>query len=197
MTRGVFQPFTGRKKPGKKNPSESSIISCTRKHSARPLLRHASCSTCFDLDFKFVPLTHTNANTPSPGLAAKHWISSLDLTWNFNCKSCNFLKSAFDTLIASWDLPGARRDMPYKIAIIDRDDPGAIDMPASMKSQGFETARSLMGCFTVQPDGAGEDDYEEEFEVEIYTPPGGERPSFMPLLFMMLMPDYSSHYLPK
>ncbi len=71
--------------------------------------------------------------------------------------------------------------MPYKIAIIDRNDPGAIDMPASMKSQGFETARSLMAVLRCSPDGAGEDDYEEEFEVEIYTPPGGEIPSFMPL----------------
>ena len=185
MTRGVFQPFTRRKKPGKKNTSGSASSLALANNP-----RQASCSTCFNLDFKYVPLTHTNANTPSPGLAAKHWISSLDLTRNFNCRSCYFLKSAFDTLIASWDLPGARRDMPYKIAIVDRDDPGAIDMPAPMKGHGFETARSLMSVLRCSPDGASEDDYEEEFEVEIYTHPGGERPSSMPILFTMLIPDY-------
>ncbi|KAF9475453.1 HET-domain-containing protein [Pholiota conissans] len=156
------------------------IDRASEEEKSRPL-RHrrpqTKCSTCFDLNLRYIPKPHNDPDVCSYGQVARHWILSTDLAKDPSCASCRFLKSAFDTLINSGGVteipPG--KHVSYMIAILDRNDDDVEDDYAKKRmrdaARNKESSKSLkveMRC-TVEDDG-----FREEFEVEIYSPPGVE-----------------------
>lgn len=142
---------------------------------AAPPPKLTNCSTCFDLDMRYIPQPHKNPNASTYAGTTRHWIQSTSLAEDPACKSCSFLKSAFDTLVNSGDLVGTPpRGMTYSIAILDRDDDDSADAAAQKKrreaagrSGASRSLKVIMRCNFASGDN-------EEFNVEIYTPPGGE-----------------------
>lgn len=144
----------------------------------------ANCNTCFDIDLRFVPQPHKDQNICSVGQVARHWIKSSDLGKNqTSCRSCRFLKSAFDILLNEGeviDIPHGS-EIDYSIAILDRNDSNSADEQQKRKRReaalAYETSNSLlieMRCSAVNRSrGAKDDGFQEEFKVEIYTRPGG------------------------
>lgn len=177
MTRGIFKPFARRKKAIKKAPSSA-------EPSVKGYDTRADCLTCYDLDFHYVPQPHKNPNICSMGQAARYWISSAKLAKNTGCKSCQFLKSAFDTLTGSWGMSVAEgSNIPYQIAIIDQNDAGegGAAKPESNRAT-HEAPRSLkviMRCDPEDTKGGKKGGFEEEFEIEIYTPMNGDTNNFL------------------
>lgn len=170
MTRGVFVPFRHRKKPVSKSEESSNTPA-----SDIPINSHktgALCSTCFDLNFAYVPQPQRNPAICSIGQPARHWISSVNLSSNVNCKSCCFLASAFDMLVSSLKAtttPGEA--ISYTIAIIDQNIPGepgaASDQNISRRTPSLKV---IMRCRLENVVNGNEGRFDEEFEVEIYTP---------------------------
>ncbi|KAF9469586.1 heterokaryon incompatibility protein-domain-containing protein [Collybia nuda] len=141
---------------------------------AAPPPKLTNCSTCFDLDMRYIPQPHRDPDSSTYAQVARHWILSTNLAKDPTCKTCSFLKSAFDTLVNSADLVGTPpRGMTYSIAILDRDDGYGADaatLKTKREAAGRSGAsRSLHVEMRCNFDGGDN----EEFQVEIYTPPGG------------------------
>ncbi|KAF8911151.1 hypothetical protein CPB84DRAFT_1088663 [Gymnopilus junonius] len=148
--------------------------------------RLATCQTCFDLDLRYIPQPHKDPDLCSYGQVARHWITSTDLAKDASCASCRFLKSAFDTLLHSGNVihapPGT--EISYSIAILDRNDDDVQDdvtkkkkKDAKKDGEGSQSLKVEMRC-SAQKRGSKDDEFQEEFAVEIYTPLGSEWGNF-------------------
>ena len=138
-------------------------------------MTQANCSTCFDLDFRYIPQPHKNRRIRSIGQPARHWISSAMLAETTSCESCKLLKSSFDALTSSWGISATEgRSIPYQIAIIEPDDAGAGDASEQEGGGAIPKApRSLTVIMRCNPEYTKDGEkggFDEEFEVEIYTP---------------------------
>ena len=192
MTRGVFQPFSRRKKPAKKAPS--SADSSVKGHGPQ-----ASCSTCYNLDFQYIPQPHKDRRICSIGQIARHWIPSDKFTKNTGCESCQLLKSAFDTLTSSWGISSVEGSaIPYQIAIIDQDDEDAGDTDEQESGranrQVQQSLKVIMRCDPEYTKGGKKGGFDEEFEIEIYTPMTGEKSNFLwPLYIENMLYSQARH----
>jgi hypothetical protein len=154
------------------------------------------CKTCFDLDLSKIPKPHRDGNSCSIGQVAYHWIKSSQLrssardssrpsSYNGNrfsgCLTCFILSNAIETLITQAQLVDTPRggrfeDLEYQIAITDKDEDAGIGEKWSKKVRsGRPGSKSLRFVMRVTP--PGRQDFQEEFDVELYTPPGGKLPS--------------------
>ncbi|KAF8962312.1 heterokaryon incompatibility protein-domain-containing protein [Flammula alnicola] len=175
----IIMPKRGPWKPpvyvGPPLDSTPEAVPASRGHRPK-----ANCATCFDLDLRYIPQPHKDEDSCSMGQIARHWITYADLAKDPSCASCRFLKSAFDTLVNSgevMDIPPGR-EIRYSIAILDRDDGDAEDAVARKKRReaagNSEASKSLkveMRC-SAEKRGSNDSGFQEEFELEIYTPPG-------------------------
>ncbi len=89
------------------------------------------------------------------------------------------LKSAFDTLTSSWGISAAEESaIPYQIAIIDQDDDDTGDADEQESGRAIrqvpQSLKVIMRCDPEYTKGRKKDGFDEEFEIEIYTPMAGE-----------------------
>jgi hypothetical protein len=160
------------------------------------------CKTCFDLDLSRIPKPHLDPDECSVGQAAYHWITSSQLRssarnssrprgYNGNqllgCLTCRMLSNAIETLIFQAQLVDRLRgvraeNLEYQIAITDKDE----DLGVGEKwSRQVRTERpgSESLCLVLRvtpPPSRGQDgDTQEEYEVELYTPPDGKFPIYI------------------
>ncbi len=97
------------------------------------------------------------------------------LAETFGCESCKLLKSSFDTLTGSWGISALEgTPIPYQIAIIEPDDAGVGDAGEQEGGGAIPKApRSLKVIMRCDPEYTRDGEkggFDEEFEVEIYTP---------------------------
>ena len=160
-------------------------------------MTQANCSTCFDLDFRYIPQPHKNRRIRSIGQPARHWISSAMLAETTSCESCKLLKSSFDALTSSWGISATEgRSIPYQIAIIEPDDAGAGDASEQEGGGAISKApRSLKVIMRCNPEYTKDGEkggFDEEFEVEIYTPINSKTHIFWGVNILKLRCTYRS-----
>ncbi|KAF8228989.1 HET-domain-containing protein [Tricholoma matsutake] len=152
------------------------------------------CQTCYDLDLSKIPKPHRNGESCSIGQVAYHWIKSSELTasahdsfrpgsYNGNsfrgCMTCLMLSKAAETLITQAQLVGNPQggkfdDLEYQIAITDKDEDEGVGEKWSKKiKSGRPGSQSLHFILRVTPPGSKQrGSFQEEFNVELYIPPG-------------------------
>lgn len=158
------------------------------------------CQTCYDLDLSKIPKPHRNGESCSIGQVAYHWIKSSELTasahdsfrpgsYNGNsfrgCMTCLMLSKAAETLITQAQLVGNPQggkfdDLEYQIAITDKDEDEGVGEKWSKKIKSRRPgSQSLHFILRVTPPGSKQrGSFQEEFNVELYIPPGGKLPPY-------------------
>ncbi|KAF9461085.1 heterokaryon incompatibility protein-domain-containing protein, partial [Collybia nuda] len=134
----------------------------------------AICPTCFSLNMRRIPQPQNDMDNCTYGESSRHWITSEELAKDPSCKSCSFLKSAFDTLLNSGEVVEVPRGKPikYQIAIMDRDDNDAVDKATVRKMRQAALKQGASRSLKIEMRCEAKRGPREEFKVEIYTPPG-------------------------